>query len=76
MKRVQVFLRAPLFTTRTAGHIPRKAMILDGEIQEQGNGGITIQIQAWRDEDGSQLKGDSLQLFIPNSKVDHIWLLD
>ena len=35
MKRVQVFLRAPLFTTRTTGHIPRKAMILDGEVQEQ-----------------------------------------
>ena len=76
MKRVQVFLRAPLFTTRTTGHIPRKAMILDGEVQEQGNGGITIQIQTWRNEDGTELKGDSRQLFIPSSKIDHIWIQD
>ena len=76
MKRVQVFLRAPLFTTRAGGHIPRKAMILDGEVQEQGNGGITIKIQTWRDEDGKELAGETHQLFIPSSKLDHIWLLD
>ena len=76
MNRVQVFLRAPLFSTRDNGHLPRRAMILDGDVKETGNGGITISVTGFRSEQGEELAGEAKTLFIPNSKVDHIWMLD
>ena len=76
MDRVRVFLRSPLFTTRDGGHLPRKAVILDGSIQETGGGGVQLTVQTWRDDQGQDLTGDSKTLFIPNSKIDHIWIQD
>ncbi len=76
MDRVRVFLRSPLFTTREGGHLPRKAMILDGSIQETSGGGVRLNVRTWSDDQGQELTGEAMTLFIPNSKIDHIWIQD
>jgi hypothetical protein len=76
MDRVQVFLRSPLFTLKSDGHLPHKTAILEGTVIETQGAGLQIQVTTWRDSDGKALEGDSRTLFIPPSKIDHVWLLD
>jgi hypothetical protein len=76
MDRVQVFLRSPLFTIKSEGHVPHKTAILEGTVIETQGSGLQIQVTTWRDSDGKALKGDSRKLFIPPSKIDHVWVLD
>ena len=56
--------------------IPSTAMILEGEVTDKGHGGFTISIEKFYSEQHKELKGTGCTLFIPNSKIDHIRLLD
>ena len=76
MERVQVFLRSPLFTIRSEGHIPSKAVILEGTVLDQQGAGLEMEVTTWRNADGSTLAGEARKLFIPPSKIDHVWILD
>ena len=75
MDRVQVFLRSRLFYTGENSHVPRGAVILEGEVIEE-KGGFRLLVSTWRDDQGAILEGESRKLFIPSSKIDHVWYLD
>jgi hypothetical protein len=76
MDRVQVFLRNPLFTSRENSHVPAQAVILEGEVQENRGAGVLIKVSVWLDKHQEDLGGDPKTLFIPPSKIDHIFYLD
>ena len=76
MDRVQVFLRNPLFTIRENSHVPAQAVILEGEVQENRGAGVSIKVSAWLDRHGKDLGGAPKTLFIPPSKIDHIFYMD
>ena len=76
MDRVQVFLRNPLFTSRESSHVPAQAVILEGEVQENRGAGVLIKVSTWFDRHGEDLGGESKTLFIPPSKIDHIFYMD
>ena len=76
MDRVQVFLRSRLFTTREDGHVPSRAVILEGQVIEMQGSAIKITVDTWRNDQGKQIDGENKTLFIPQSKIDHIWILD
>ena len=76
MDRVQVFLRSPLFTTREANHGPRRAVILEGKVEESRGGGIVLAVTAWKNDHGEALEGQPATLYLPPTKIDHIWVLD
>jgi hypothetical protein len=74
MQSVRVYLRAPLFTTRTDAHLPAKAVVLDGELEDRSQGGLTLRVTAWLDHEARPLDGSTLRLFVPMAKVDHVLL--
>ena len=76
MDHVQVFLRSPLFTLRKDPHVPPRAVILEGNVMGTQSGGVQIKIHTWRNDQGAELESDSMTLFIPNTKIDHICVLD
>ena len=76
MDRVQVFLRSPLFTTREGTHVPRRAVILEGKVEETRGSGLVLAVTAWRNDLGEELEGKPATLFLPGTKIDHVWVLD
>ncbi len=75
MDSVRIYLRAPLFTARSAPHLPAKAVILEGTVDDRSNGGVLVTVTAWADFEGKALEGEGRRLFVPLAKIDHIELL-
>ena len=76
MDRVQVFLRSRLFTTRDNGHVPSRAVILEGHVIEMQGSALQIKVDTWRNDQGEAIEASTKTLLIPPSKIDHVWVLD
>ena len=84
MKKVKLYLKTILFVVKNnrlntnsyVDPIPPTAMILEGEVVDKGHGGFTITVNTFYSEQHKELKGSPCTLFVPNSKIDHIRLLD
>lgn len=74
--RLRVFLKDPLFSTGKGGHAPEGSVILEGEAQDGLPGGLTLRVKAWMDQGGRPLVGDPAVLYLPNSKIDHVLILE
>ncbi|MDP6933473.1 MAG: hypothetical protein QGG40_11185 [Myxococcota bacterium] len=72
MSAVQVFLRTELFSLSNSP-IPPRAMILEGELTSQEHGGLHLEVNQYRNQQGKPLKGTPATLFIPNAKVDYLY---
>lgn len=70
--RVRVFLRAPLFTLPNQAHAPSKALVILGELGEQGAGGYLVRADGFLDEKGNPILAEPVTLIIPGAKVDHL----
>lgn len=75
--RAHVFLRQPLFTFPGAGaHVPAAATVLDAVCSPVEGFGLKVEVSAWFDEKGRELKGDPAVLILPATKIDHLKVLD
>lgn len=75
MERVQIFLKTELFSLGDDDAIPPRTLIVEGQVREQGSGGLLIDVQAYMRASGKVLEGKPQRLFLPMSKIDHIRLL-
>lgn len=77
MSTVKVFLRTPLFVPRGGKHVPSGAMVLSGQrIDDSPSGGWLVAVTEWADASGKSLKGPSVSVFVPHSKIDHAIVAD
>jgi len=84
MQTVKIYLKTMLFSIKPNRHasksyqdpIPSTTMILEGEILERGHGGVTLQVQKYYSDQHKELTAESMTLFIPNGKIDHIRFID
>jgi len=73
LTRATVYLRTSLFTFAAGErHVPSGVSAVEGELELIGNGGVTVQVETWKDERGRVLEAPSRKLFVPMSKVDHV----
>ena len=72
MSAVQVFLRTELFSLADSP-IPSRTMVLEGELKSQEHGGLHLEVNQYRNQQGKPLKGSPATLFIPNAKVDYLY---
>jgi len=66
-----VYLKMRFFTFKDAPHLPPNTAAVSGSDPEWSNGGVTMTTEQYFNEDGKQLDGKSVRLFIPTSKIDH-----
>ena len=77
MSQVTVFLRTSLFSySGPKKHLPPGVMVIDGHVIEQNNSGITVETSRMMDDRGRVLSEDSLKLVLPQSKIDHILVIE
>lgn len=77
MSQVTVFLRTSLFSySGPKKHLPSGVMVIDGHVIEQNNSGVTIETARMMDDRGRVLSEDSLKLMLPQSKIDHILVVE
>lgn len=70
---VTAFLRTPLFTFASAdAHAPEGVAAVVGQVVSE-QGGVTLRVTRWLDGRGRELVGPSRTLFLPASKLDHVW---
>jgi hypothetical protein len=74
--RLRIYLRSPLFAVRKSPHLPPTAVILEGQVVARGDGGLTVRVSAWADEQGQPLPGAGQLIFLPISKIDHAVVLE
>jgi hypothetical protein len=75
--RARLYLRQSLFSfPGEAGHVPAGAAVLEGELLEEGAGGLRIRVQAWFDERGRSLEAAPATLIVPSAKLDHALILN
>jgi hypothetical protein len=81
MKKVTIYLKTPLFALKGGeDSVPTGAIVVDGEISEEGKGGVYIDVTSYfsveRKSSSKQvlknLEGKKTSLFIPTGKIDHI----
>jgi hypothetical protein len=82
MKRVRIFLRTELFSVSAARgasgppHVPSGVMILEGTLRENDAVGLLVEASGFQDIHGKVLDGKPVVLILPNSKVDHIQVIE
>ena len=77
MSQVTVFLRTSLFSySGPKKHLPSGVMVIDGHVIEQNSSGVTIETSRMMDDRGRVLSEDSLKLALPQSKIDHILIIE
>lgn len=77
MSQVTVFLRTSLFSySGPKKHLPSGVMVIDGHVIEQNNSRVTIETARMMDDRGRVLSEDSLKLVLPQSKIDHILVVE
>ncbi|MCB9677032.1 MAG: hypothetical protein H6737_18085 [Alphaproteobacteria bacterium] len=69
-----IFLRTALFTLPKDGHVPIGTLIIEGEIVDRPAGGLVVIAKTFKDERGRDLAGSQVELQLPWSKIDHIWV--
>jgi hypothetical protein len=73
MERFVIYLRTALFTLPKDGHVPVKALIIEGNVHDlDSSGGPTIKATKFLDEQGRMLSETPVTLIVPWSKIDHI----
>ena len=76
MKKIRLYLKTALFSVRGSDTIPNATLIVEGELLEQQSGGWLIQADGYFSIKNEKLNGESCQLFIPMSKIDHARVLN
>jgi hypothetical protein len=75
MQRMTLYLRATLFAPPGATpHVPAGALILVGNADEGGSGGVTLRLEQAFDEKGRPLPTTPVRLIVPWAKIDHVLL--
>lgn len=70
---VTVLLTTPLFVLEHVDSpAPVGSVVLKGTLRGQGNGGVELAAESYRDLRGRELSGRPATLFLPLSKIDHI----
>ena len=72
MDQVRVFLRSPLFSPGSSGHVPANAVILDATVSDRPSGGVLLAVTGYADDQDRPVEGAPCSLFIPFSKIDHM----
>lgn len=73
MERVSIFLRTPLFSFGGAEDaVPQGVIVITGNLEDDGGAAIRIEAEELRDDRGRTLSDDSLTLYVPWEKIDHI----
>lgn len=75
-RAVRVYLRAPLFTQKSGGHVPVGAVILMGALHESSGGGLELTVQSYAGDHGQALEGPARRLLVPGAKIDHVEFLE
>ena len=75
-RAVRVYLRAPLFTQKSGGHVPVGAVILTGGLHESSSGGLELTVQTYAGDHGQPLEGAARRLLVPGAKIDHVEFLE
>ena len=75
MKKIKLYLKTALFAVRGTDSIPSSTLIVEGELIEQQSGGWLIRAEQYYSIKGEPLTGESCDLFIPMSKIDHVRVL-
>ena len=76
MKKIKLYLKTALFSVRGSDTIPNATLIVEGQLIEQQSGGWLIKAERYYSIKNEALEGESCQLFIPMSKIDHARMLD
>lgn len=75
MERATIYLKTALFSVGGPdAHVPVGVMILEGEIADRPPGGVTVRADRLLDANGRELAEQSLAVFLPWGKVDHMVL--
>ncbi len=73
MDRVTVYLRTSLFTINgDDAHLPTGVMVLEGHVEEQKGGSVTVNVSGMSDMKGKSLSDKAAKLQVPWSKIDHL----
>jgi hypothetical protein len=67
--KVHAYLKTSLFHFDREG--PVNVWSLTGDLQDQGNGGITLKVTSHRDDRGRDVEAPKKTVFIPWGKLDH-----
>lgn len=77
MQRVRVFLKTELFAVGgDLRVVPDGTSIVDGQLIDQGAGGLVVQVETWRKGDGKAVSGEGARLLLPGAKIDYVLFLD
>lgn len=73
MDRVSIFLRSPLFSFGgDDAPLPAGVMVVEGMMVAQEPGAIRIDAERLADQRGRQLTDESISLWVPWEKIDHV----
>lgn len=73
MERVSIYLRTPLFSFGgDDAPLPAGVMVIEGTSRETCDGAMRIDADRLADDRGRELSDESVSLWVPWEKIDHV----